>query len=131
MVSAINTALSGLTAASTRVNAAANNIANQNSTRTSENGETKVAPPPVLDVVQTTQEPAGVRAEVVDSAREPLKVFQPENPDADTEGFVRLPNVEPERELVDLKIASYDFKANLKTIQVQDNLFKSTLDIIT
>lgn len=32
---------------------------------------------------------------------------------------------------VDLKIASYDFKANLKTIKVADNVEKSLLDILS
>lgn len=128
----INTALSGFQAAQKRLEAASSNIANQFSTRTrDQDGVETVAPPPVLEVVQSSQAEGGVRAEIRGSDRAPFKAFDPQNPDADENGQVSTPRVDTAEEIVKSKIATYDAQANLKSIKVQDDLFKSLLDITT
>lgn len=132
MVSGISASLSGLAAADRRLGAAADNIANQFSTRTKDqNGDTQVKPPPRLEVTQQTQAEGGVRATVQASSRPPVRQFQPENPDADEQGFVATPDVDTAEELVNFKIATYDYKANLKALQIQDEINESTLDILS
>lgn len=42
----------------------------------------------------------------------------------------QAPAVDPAKDLVDLKIASYDYKANLKAIKVSGDIQKNLLDII-
>ncbi len=125
MVSAINTSLSGLTAASTRIEVASNNIANQDSTKSLENGQATNKPytPQRVDLVSLSN--AGVQAQV--NNVNPATTQQ-----SDGQGGVQdVPNVDQAQQLVDLKIASYDFKANIKAIKVQDNVEQSLLDIIS
>jgi flagellar basal-body rod protein FlgC len=131
MVSAINSALSGIDAAERRIQNSANNIANQFSTRTIVDGQVTNQP----FVPQRIQQVSGAGGSVltVRSNVEPatVAVFDPSNPEANAEGIVQFPNVDVAQELVSMQIASYDFKANLKTIKVEDNMQKSLLDIIS
>lgn len=131
MVSPINTAISGLFAASRRLSVSANNIVNQGSTRTQVDGVETNTPYTPKQVVQISQATGGVITRVIDKNPATVGVFIPDHPDADAEGVVQFPNVDIAEELVNQKIASYDYKANLKTIKVQDELQKSLLDIFS
>ncbi len=131
MVNAINSALSGLSAAARRLHVSANNIANIHSTKTVVDGNTVNAPYVPKRVDQVSQAGGGVTTVVKDINPASTKLFDPDDPDADTEGFVAYPNVNLETEIVNQKIASYDYKANLKTIKVQDELEQSLLDILS
>lgn len=132
MVSAINTALSGLTAASTRLQVAANNIANINSTQTQAADGTVTNTPfqPNL-VAQTSLSTGGVQAKVLPTTDKPQQVFQPDNPAANAQGLVAYPNVDLATQLVQTQLATYDYKANLKTVSVHSGLFKNLLDMIS
>jgi flagellar basal-body rod protein FlgC len=127
MVSPVDSALSGIRAASTRLAVAANNIANKDSTKTNENGQVTDTPyvPKRVDLVSLSN--AGVKAQVRDVT--PSSVTTPD-PDAPG-GTQERPNVDLAKELIEIKMASYDFKANIKTLKVQDNLEKSLLDIVS
>lgn len=119
MVSPISASLSGLQAASKRLDVSSKNIANQQSLgyepqqvqQTSNNGV-------VQTKVQTVSNPT-------------QKLYQPDNPASDEAGFIDAPNVDLASELVNLKVASYDYKANLKAIAVQNNVEQSLLDILS
>jgi len=127
MVSAINTSLSGLAASSKRIEVAANNIANQNSTKTNTNGnvENKPFTPQRVDLVSLSN--SGVQAQVRDVNPATQQVADVNS----KSGLSEVPNVDQARQLIDLKIASYDFKANIKAIKVQDNIEQSLLDILS
>ncbi|MFW0777016.1 MAG: flagellar basal body rod protein FlgC [Rickettsiales bacterium] len=120
MVSPINTALSGLAAASTRIAVSTENVANQFS---------KNYVPKQVD--QVTLSAGAVRAVVKDVDPATTPIFNPSDPDADVNGTVQLPNVDLANELVNQSIASYDYKANLQSIKAADNLQKSLLDILS
>ena len=130
MVSALNSALSGLNAATTRLNVSANNVANQQSTLTTQNGETVAKPFVPQDVVSLSQPGGGVATEVRDSPLPPIQVYQPDSAVANEDGLVSLPNVDPAEELVDTIIASYDFKANLQVLRKEDERLQNALDIL-
>ena len=131
MVNAINSALSGLAAASKRLQVSANNIANMHSTRTVVDGNEVVSPYIAQQVQQISQAGGGVTTRVQDVNPRSTPIFNPEDPDADANGFVAYPNVSLENEIVNQKIASYDYKANLKTIKVQQEMEQSLLDILS
>ena len=131
MSTTIGSALSGLSAASRRVEVASSNIANQYSTSTQVDGVTTNRPYIPKDVVQISLGAGGVRTEVRDAGNPTVRHHDPESPQADEYGFVEAPNVDQASELVELKIASYDYKANLKAIKVQDELHQSLLDILS
>lgn len=125
MVSGINASLSGLTASAKRVEVAANNIANKDSTKTLENGELVDKPytPQRVDLVSLSN--AGVAATVRD-----VETPSVQTPDGKG-GLFEAPNVDVAKELIDIKMASYDYKANIKAIQVQAKNEESLLNIIS
>ena len=57
--------------------------------------------------------------------------YQPDHPDADPDGMVPLPNVSLEQEVVEQIQALRLFQANVKTIQVQDQMLGALLDIVS
>ncbi len=130
MVSPIGTSLAALQAASARVKVASENLANQNSTTTRVDGTVVNEPYKPQRVVQTSEN--GVPKVTVQTAANPTqKLYLPESPQADEYGFVEAPNVDQAQELVDLKIASYDYKASLKAIKIQDDIQQALLDILS
>lgn len=128
---AINTALSGLSAASTRIDVSAANIANQNSTATKVNGVTTNKAYIPQDVVQVSLGAGGVRADVHDAANPTTKLYDPASSQAGQDGFVEVPNVDTAKELVNQQIAAYDYKANLKAIQVASRMEQNLLDMLS
>ena len=131
MSTAIDSALSGLAVASKRIDVAASNLANQSSTSTQVGGVTTNKSYIPKDVVQISLGAGGVRAEVRDVNNPTVKYHDPESPQADEYGFVDSPNVDTAEQLVKMQIASYDFKANLKSIQIADRMAENLLDMLT
>lgn len=126
MTNPVTIALSGLNAASTRVAAAASNIANATTTGAREGAD---GPPPYtpVDVVQVstgtnTGEPQGTQTYTVERNPASTPLFQPDAPFADDNGLVAAPNVDYTREIVDTKMASLAYKANAKVIQVATDM---------
>ncbi len=124
MVSSIDTALSGLNAASKRLEVSANNLANQFSTKSVTDGKVSDTPYSAQRVDQISLSSGGVTTQVSNTNPATNTVADPQG------GLQQVPNVDTANELIQTKLASYDFKANLKTIQAQDNMFKNLLDII-
>ena len=59
----------------------------------------------------------GVRVVATREEFSPFKiVHDPEHPDADEEGYVRYPNVDMEREMVDMLVATRSYEANVTVI---------------
>ncbi len=130
MINSINIGLTGLHAASTRMANSANNVANVQSTSKTVNGEKINEPYTPRDVHQSALEPTGgVRTELVDRDPATVKVYQPGSSAADADGVVEYPNVSLDEEVVQQKVASYDYKANLKTIETADEMLQNLLDI--
>ena len=120
MVSPINSALAGISAATKRLEVSADNIANQFSSN---------YVPKKVDQVSLSN---GAIQSLVKPVNNPtVLVPDPDAPDAGADGFVRLPNVDIANELVNQAIAAYDYKANLKTIQIARKLDESLLDIFS
>ena len=108
---------SGMSAERLRMEVIANNIANAQTTRTANGG-----PYRRQDVIfeaalgdQNQRGPHGVRAaEVVDDPSELPRIFNPGHPDADSDGYLTLPNVQIPTEMVNLLTATRAYEANLK-----------------
>lgn len=131
MSSIIDTALSGIAAASRRLEVSSANIANQSSTATIVNGVTTNKSYIPQDVVQISLGAGGVRAEVRDAPNPTTKSYDPESTQADESGFVSTPNVDVAKELVNQQVAAYDYKANLKSIKIAASLEQNLLDIMS
>jgi len=73
----------------------------------------------------------GVRvAAVVPDQGAPLKRYDPHHPDADKDGFVSFPNINPLTEMVDLMGASRAYGLNSSAIQATKSMISSSLEIL-
>ncbi len=131
MIKAIQTALSGLHSSTKRLNASASNIANLQTTGSLEEG--KQAPYSALTTTSKTQviggEGAGVQTDIVPKDTPFVPIFSPDSPFADENGIIGIPNVSLAEEAVNMKLAEFTFKANLKTIEAASELSDELLRI--
>lgn len=124
IASATHIGLTGLQAASRRLENSASNVANIHSTSSLVNGQRVDQPFTPRRIDQVSLESGGVRT--VSREVEPATVAV-----ADAEGGVtEFPNVNLEQEVIDQQFARYDFKANLKSIEAEDENIQALLDIL-
>src|SRR4030042_806624 len=133
--STINTAASGLTAQRMRLDVIADNIANVNTTRTTEGGpfrrsrvifRPRVSDPywksPFLPRLLKNELGTGVRVVNLqkDYAAKPRLVYDPTHPDAiksgPRAGYVEMPNINIVTEMTDMISASRSYEANVTVI---------------
>jgi flagellar basal-body rod protein FlgC len=130
---------SGLSAERTRVNLASSNLANAETTR-GPNGQAYQRLDPVFQAVavegngaptQPGSEPAmGVEvSQVVADTNPGKRVYSPGHPDADADGFVTFPNVNPVNEVVNLLSASRGYEANATAVETLKQMAQRGLDI--
>lgn len=127
-----------MTAERLRLDVIANNLANANTTRTSGGGayrrqvvvfgsrEQAGAGWPVAE-----QAGQGVRVVGIRPDTSPLRrVYNPGHPDADAEGYVTMPNVDPVVEMVDLIGAARAYEANVTVITATKNMAIQALELL-
>jgi flagellar basal-body rod protein FlgC len=130
----------GLGVERTRVNLATSNLANAETTRTAEGGPYKrldpviqaVAFPAELGEAQMNSGSPAMKAEIAGIVADQTpgrRVYSPGHPDADTEGFVVFPNVNPVHEVVNLMSASRSYEANATAIDTLKTMAQRGLDI--
>ncbi|MBP3039458.1 flagellar basal body rod protein FlgC [Bacillaceae bacterium Marseille-Q3522] len=56
-------------------------------------------------------------------------VYDPEHPDANADGYVQMPNVDPLREMVDLMSATRSYEANATVFNATKSIMMKTLEI--
>jgi flagellar basal-body rod protein FlgC len=132
---------SGMDAQRTRAEMLVENLANAETTRTPEGGPYKRK-----DVVFTTdrtdssfqsvfhrqlgEESTGVAvSEISVDTREPDKHYLPGHPDADANGYVAFPRINPAEDMVDLMSASRSYQANVAAISSVKDMIQRSLDI--
>jgi flagellar basal-body rod protein FlgC len=73
----------------------------------------------------------GVRvAAVVSDPGSGLKRYDPQHPDADKDGYVSYPDIDPTTEMVDLMSATRAYGLNSSAIQATKSMINSSLDIL-
>jgi flagellar basal-body rod protein FlgC len=80
-----------------------------------------------------TGSPAGAGVEVAQIAADPSpgrRLYDPGHPDADRNGYVTMPNINPVTEMVDLIDASRAYEANVTAMQSAKQMFTKTLDLL-
>lgn len=139
----MNISASGLTAQRVRLDTISENIANVNTTRTS-NGQPyrrKVALFEAInqgknfsdylsDSVNKNFTGDGVKVQKIAEDNSAFKkVYDPGNPDADSKGYVSTPNVEVVNEMVDMVDASRAYEANVTALNSFKSMALKALDI--
>ena len=144
----INIASTGLTANRLRLDVISDNMANVNTTRTTEGGpfrRSRVIMRPVtegpywrspfLPENMDNGLGRGVRVAEIqkDRSTEPRFVYDPTHPDAilsgPREGYVEMPNVDVVTEMTDMISASRSYEANAAIIEGSKAMFQRALDI--
>lgn len=150
----------GLSAQRARVNVISSNIANAQTTRTEEGGPyrrrevlfkamdfnkilndrllentddagyadpldegefNKKVNPPIMSVLVD---------KIIRDDKEPLMKFEPDHPDANAEGYVAYPNINPVIEMADLIEATRSYQANVAAFQSVKTMAQSAMSII-
>ena len=148
---AIDVAGSGLSAERLRMDVTAENLANAETTRTANgqpyrrkevilqeapNGATfgsrlASAMNPVAAAASSSSTGGGVKVAGIAADPTPFRLkYDPGNPDANAQGYVRMPNVDSVTEMVDLISASRGYEANVTAIQTAKQMFSQTLNIL-
>lgn len=129
-LSALRVSASGLSAERVRVNLASSNLANAETTR-GPDGKPYRRLDPVLEAVPFERELSGVRvAEIAKDETPGRRVFSPSHPDADPDGFVTLPNVNPIHEVVNLLSAQKAYDANATAVDTLKTMAARALEIV-
>lgn len=130
----LDIASTGMAAQRLRVQLIASNVANSETTRTKEGG-----PYRRKDAVFQTQDlgfsgalaNAGVKIAGIRTSQEPfLTRYEPGHPDADANGVVSYPNVNPVEEMVNLTEASRAYEANIAVVRSAKAMAASALEIL-
>jgi flagellar basal-body rod protein FlgC len=144
-----NVATSGMSAQRTRINTVSSNIANAQTTHAENGGPYKkqnVVFQEILLNKQSKNEGAysssksksssmapaigvGVK-EIVDAKGQPVLRYEPAHPDANKDGYVAYPDINPVIEMTDLIEAMRSYEANLSAFQTQKTMDTKTIDIL-
>ena len=123
-------AASAMTAQSQRMNTTASNLANADSVA-GPDGRPYRARQVVFEVAPTSgQGIGGVRvARVVEDPSPMRMVHDPQNPLANAEGYVTMPNVNVVEEMVNMISASRSYQANVEVLNTAKTLMLKTLTV--
>lgn len=142
LFSLLSVSASGMSAQRARAEVLVENLANSETTRTPEGGpyrrkdvvftsETQVSP--FASVFQEALGPnvQGVKvSEILVDQREPDKRYMPGHPDADADGYVAFPRVNPAEDMVDLMAASRGYQANISAMVAIKDMIHRSLDLL-
>lgn len=140
MFGAIDAAASGLTAERLRMDVISNNIANANTTRTAEGGpyrrqivvfEPRSGQQSFAQILsQQMDTGTGVRVAGITKDTSPTRrVYEPNHPDADKDGYVEMPNINIVSEMVDMITATRAYEANVTAVNAAKSMALKALEI--
>jgi flagellar basal-body rod protein FlgC len=145
-----------LTAERVRAEVVAANMANTETTRTAQGGPYQrqhvvFAASPMSSIEQPTfggvlathfasgggsasdsesgDEGVEVAGVVADQAA-PLRRYDPGHPDADADGYVSFPDINPATEMVDLMGATRSYQLNATAVTAEKNMLQSSIDLM-
>jgi flagellar basal-body rod protein FlgC len=123
-------AASALRAEQGRMRIIAENIANANSTSRTAGGDPYRRQVPVFRPVMVDGG-QGVKMVKVEPDKSAFKSeYEPGHPSADAKGYVKMPNVDPLVEALDMREAQRAYEANLNVIETARAMDMRTLDLL-
>jgi flagellar basal-body rod protein FlgC len=137
LFNAISISASGMEAQRTRAEIITENLANADTTRTPEGGPYKrkdavftTAPLPASFSDALASASTGVAvSDITIDERDPERRYIPGHPDADVDGYVAFPRVDPAEEMVDLMSASRGYQANVAAISAVKDMIARSIDL--
>lgn len=145
-----NLTTSGMSAQRTRINTISSNIANAKTTHTEEGGPYKrkqvVFEEIMMDnsnkdkktsTMTNDEKKSGLNSyagvgvkSIIESKEKDIMRYEPNHPDANENGYVAYPNVNPVVEMVDLIEATRSYEANLQAFKTHKTIDDKTIDIL-
>ena len=139
--SSMNVAATGMTAQQLRMDVISENIANASTTRTQKGGAYR-RKTVVFSEQDTTSfdhilngylgyyKPNGVKVtQVVEDPSDLRLVYEPDNPDANEEGYVEYPNVDTVTEMTNLIDSSRAYEANVTAFNAAKSIAAKGLEL--
>jgi|SRR5574344_1546721 flagellar basal-body rod protein FlgC len=145
-----NVSSSGMTAQRTRINVVSANIANAKTTHTEEGGPYKKQQVVFHDILLANNQQRAVSNDkevtnnknsdmalrgvgvksIVQSDAKPILRYDPTHPDANPEGYVAYPDINPVIEMVDLIEAMRSYEANVSAFNTHKAIDSKTIEIL-
>ena len=142
LFSVLSVSASGMAAQRTRAALLVENLANSETTRTPDGG-----PYRRKDAVFSSQQVGsafasefqsrlggdltGVRVDGISvDSRDPEQRYMPGHPDADADGYVAMPRINPAEDMVDLMNASCSYQANVSAISAIKDMIQRSIDLL-
>jgi flagellar basal-body rod protein FlgC len=140
LFSALSVGASGMSAQRARAEILVENLANAETTRTPEGGpyrrkdvvfaSTQIGSPfsSVFDAQLNAPSGVAVSDVLVDNS-DPERRYMPGHPDADAEGYVAFPKMNPAEDMVDLMGSARAFEANVAAISAVKDMIQRSIDL--
>ncbi len=139
LFTSLSVSASGMSAQRTRAELLVENLANTDTTRTEEGGPYRRKDAvfsaeeqfsPFSSIFQeATGTGVGV-SEIAIDQRDPERRYLPAHPDADKEGYVAFPRMNPAEDMVDLMSASRGYHANIAAMSAVKDMIQKSIDLM-
>jgi len=143
LFTSLSVAASGMAAQRQRAEVLVENIANSETTRTPDGGpyrrkdavfSTEQQVSAFSAAFQTELEATGTGVQVSEitiDQSEPEKRYMPGHPDADQEGYVAFPHVNPAEDMVDLMNANRNHQANVVAMSAVKDMIQKSISLLS
>jgi flagellar basal-body rod protein FlgC len=140
LFSAIAVGASGMSAQRARAELLVENLANAETTRTPQGGpyrrkdvvfETSPVAEEFSSIFVREVNTSGVAvAGVITDTSDPDRRYLPGHPDADPDGYVAFPRINPAEDMVDLMSAARGYEANVAAITAVKDMIQRSIDLL-
>ena len=143
LFSALSVSASGMAAQRTRTELLVENLANAETTRTPDGGpyrrkdavfESSDVSSAFSDLfaIETDPESTGVKvSNITVDQSEPEKRYMPGHPDADKDGYVSFPKINPAEDMVDLMGATRNYEGNIAAISAVKDMIQRSISLLS
>jgi len=141
LFSSLSVSASGMTAQRQRAEVLVENIANADTTRTANGGpyrrqdvvfqsqDVTGSFSSIFDTQMTSQGSGVAISQIITDQSDPDRRYMPGHPDADKDGYVSFPKVNPAEDMVDLLGASRSYQANVSAISSVKDMIQRSIDL--
>jgi flagellar basal-body rod protein FlgC len=145
LFSALSVSASGMNAQRVRAELLVENMSNAETTRTPEGGpyrrkdvvfQSEQEQSPFASVLSNQMNSGDTTAtgvtvsDVIVDQRDPQRRYMPGHPDADANGYVSFPNLNPAEEMVDLVSSSRGYQANVASMTTIKEMIQRSIDLL-
>ena len=143
LLSVLSVSASGMAAQRTRAELLVENLANAETTRTPEGGPyrrrdavfTSAPQISAFGAVFQTEVGEGINgvqvSDVIEDTAEPDKRYIPGHPDADKDGYVAFPRINPAEEMVDLLSAQRGYEGNIAAMTAVKDMIMRSISLLS